>query len=175
MSVFQDTLGDIFNRLPRSVRELHRVDGQGNFEGRATVTAGSSLLAQAVSRIFGFPKTGGDVPVHIHIECCDDCEVWVRDFDGHSFRSEIRSAGRGRIFERLGLFEFEIDLSVRDHRLYWPVSSATFIGLHIPKFVLPISETCEFEREGQFCFDVKLRLPITQEEIVHYQGWLKKC
>ena len=47
-----------------------------------------------------------------------------------------------------------------------------FFGLPLPRWLLPRSQTREYESDGRFHFEVGLYAPITGNLVVHYQGQL---
>jgi len=57
-------------------------------------------------------------------------------------------------------------------RLHYDVVAGRFLGLPLPKALLPRSETAETVVEGVFRFDVCLSLPFFGL-LAHYRGWLK--
>jgi hypothetical protein len=106
-----------------------------------------------------------------------DAELWIRDFGGARFRSEMRLAGpsgSGRITERFGPFRFAIPLAISPSALGFPVERGWFLGVPIPRFLLPTSETVEFEEAGAFRFDVSLSLPFFGK-LVRYSGVLSEA
>jgi hypothetical protein len=74
--------------------------------------------------------------------------------------------------ERFGLLNFELALSVEDGKLHFPVSGGSCLGVPIPNFLLPKSDTFEFiDSQGRACFDVSISLPLAGH-VVTYRGWL---
>lgn len=174
--IFQQALGAEFSALPESIRDLHDCVEFGRWQGRAEVISGTGRLAQLIRRIFGFPPSGTNIPVTVEIRRFHDCEHWVRNFDGRRFRSEIRlSGGPGsrRITERFGAFRFQICLTPTETNLSYPVERGWFLGVPIPRWMLPISDSTESEVRGEFKFDVAISLPGIGR-IVRYVGQLRE-
>jgi hypothetical protein len=126
--------------------------------------------------LIGFPGAGDAIPVVVEMRRAGNAEVWIRDFGGKRFRSEMRLAGApgsGLITERFGPFRFAIPLSTSSSALGFPVEHGWFMGLRLPRFLLPTSETFEFEEAGAFRFDVSLSLPFLGK-LVRYSGTLSE-
>lgn len=70
------------------------------------------------------------------------------------------------------MFAFAIDLEASGDGLAYPVGAGRFLGIPIPRALLPESETREaVDAEGRVTFDVALSAPIIGE-VVRYRGWL---
>ncbi len=172
-SLFRTAFGGSWEQLPKVTRQLHEVQGRVCFEGSAQVERGQGWIARLVALFFGFPQTQENCPVRVTKTRTDKAEVWERDFGGHVMRSRCELApSAGRFRERFGAFLFEMDLKVEDGVVHMPVRRAWCLGVPLPKFLLPLSETREFEQNGTFQFDVALYAP-TGGLMVRYRGSLK--
>lgn len=172
-SLFQSALGDRWHRLPPEVQAIHGVQDVGSFSGRAEVTRGRSLIARVAASMFGFPKAGTDVPVTVTKTRTDTGEIWHRNFDGRGFKSRCTPAPAPfRYYERFGPFNFEQDLPVADGRLHLPVRRGWFLGIPLPRILLPGSQSTEYAVDGRFHFDVALFAPLWGGLIVRYRGSL---
>ncbi len=169
--LFQQALGTRFKSLPESVQELHSQIEYASFSGKAGVTRGQNGLSKLIAAIFGFPKAGTEISVHVEMTCQEDCEVWRRIFDGKAFQSVLTPSRSNHFKERFGLFTFEMHLPVKSGALHMPVQKGWFLGIPMPKALLPKSETREYEADDTFHFDVSLSAPICGL-LVRYQGWL---
>lgn len=176
VSLFQSILGDSFNDLPESLRESHRVYDLRVLSGVATITRGQSLLCRFIAAVFRFPGAGEGVPVTVTKSVTDHGETWIRDFKGQQFRSYLSKVGSNgeaqRVFEKFGLLKFELSLPVQARALHWYVKRGWFLGVPMPGFMLPVSNTREYEKEGKMHFDVELRAPMGLGLLVNYKGWL---
>lgn len=170
-TLFQNVLGDDFTNLPSQVRHLHSIVDFASFAGKATVTRGENWRSKLVATLFGFPNTGAEIPVQVEMTCQETREIWRRAFDGKSFYSILTPSKSGHFNERFGPFRFEMELPVINAALHMPVRRGWFLGIPMPKFLLPTSETQEFEENGLFHFDVSLSAPLCGL-LVRYQGWL---
>lgn len=172
--LFQTLLGERWRQLPASIRRLHSVQDLETFSGHAKVTRGRGGLARLAAWLFGFPRAADRAPVTVTIRQSAAGEVWERDFGGQRFRSHMRPAARaGHLIERFGPFAFEQELPVRDGGLCFDVRRGWFLGVPLPRFLLPRSEAREYEADGQFHFDVGIYAPLGGGLIVRYQGALK--
>lgn len=172
-TLFQSALGDRWSRLPPEVRELHSVQDVESFSGIAEITRGRSLIARLAAWFFGFPKPGENVPLTVTKTRTKSGEIWERNFNGRSFRSYCTPANsRYRYRERFWLFNYEQDLPVENGCMHLPVRRGWFLGIPLPKVLLPRSDSREYSSEGVFHFDVALSAPLGGGLIVRYRGQL---
>ena len=132
------------------------------------------MLAKLVAAAIGFPKAQSRVPVTVTFSPANDQERWTRSFGGKSF-SSVQSYGTGRnrhlLVERFGVASFALALVVDDDRLLLVPRRWSVLGIPMPRFLLPDGQSFETERDGQFCFDVEISLPLIGL-IVAYRGAL---
>lgn len=159
-----------FDALPGAVRATHDHAGPRRFAGRARVERGRGPGA-ILAALFGFPPAATDVAVEVVKTPVEGGEVWERRFGDRRFRSHLWTTPRG-IAERFGPFAFDLGLAVRDGGLDFPVVAGRFLGLPLPRALLPVSQARETEEGGQFRFDVALRAPLGLGLMVRYRGWL---
>jgi hypothetical protein len=172
-SLFEHALGDRWRRLPPAVRRLHAIHDIESFSGLADVERGASLLARLAAWFFRFPKAAQGVPLTITKTRTSKGEVWERDFDGRVFRSYLSPSPRPHHYkERFWAFTYEQELPVADGALHLPVRRGWFLGIPLPSFLLPRSDSREFEQGGRFHFDVGLKAPLGGALIVRYAGSL---
>lgn len=173
MPLFARAIGpEAWERMPPSYRQAHSPNGSHVLVGRAEISRGGGLLSRAVARVFGFPPAGSDIAVTVTMTEKQGGELWVRDFAGRQFRSELTAARPGYVLERFGPFRFELRLPIKDRRMAMVVEKGWSLGIPFPRALLPVSDTVEFEADGRFHFDVRLSAPIVGF-IVRYQGWLE--
>ena len=172
-TLFQSSLGDRWAALPPALHELHSVQDMESFSGLAEVTRGHSIIARIAAWVFSFPPAGRDVPLTVTITRTNKGEIWERNFAGRAFRSYCTpTLVPHRYRERFGLLTFEQDLPVENGRLHFPVRRGWFLGVPVPRFLLPKSDSTEFASDGKFHFDVALRAPLGGVLIVRYRGAL---
>ncbi len=171
-SLFRAALNERWKALPASVRRLHSVQDMESFSGRAEVVRGSGLLARLAAFFFRFPRAGSNVAITVTKLRSDKGETWERDFAGRRFRSYLSASRPYHYKERFWAFDYEQELPVEQATLHLPVRRGWFLGLPIPRALLPRSESREFEIDGRFHFDVGLIAPLGGGLIVRYRGWL---
>ncbi|MBO6893455.1 MAG: DUF4166 domain-containing protein [Roseibium sp.] len=173
--LFNEILGADFERLPSTVKQFHTIGQRHHWSGEAEVRRGGSLIAALVCRVFGFPPTATRIPVTVKIEENGSVETWHRRFGQRIFVSTLTVKGvpgSGVLRERFGAFSFDIELSLKGRELCFPVIRARFLGIPLPGWLLPTSDTRETEEDGHFIFDVALSL-LMVGPLVHYSGWLQ--
>ena len=171
--LFQRALLDRWSELPPEVRRLHTIAGRGRFVGVAKVERGSGFVAALAAWFFGFPRAGDRIPLTLTKYRARAGEVWERNFGGAVFQSYCTPSNRKYHYrERFWLFNFEQELPVEAGAMYLPVRRGWFLGVPIPRPLLPQSDSKEFAADGRFCFDVSLGLPLSGAPIVRYSGWL---
>jgi len=175
LPLFAAALGEQFERLPAALRDLHSVVDLRIWKGTAEVARGRGVLSKLAGAIVGFPPSGRDVPVTVTMHRTAGRETWTRDFGGVKFRSTLSAAGpdgSGRIFERFGLLKFTMALAFENGHLRFPVVAGSCLGIPLPGFLLPLSETSEFViADGRAGFDVSISMPVAGL-IAHYRGTL---
>ncbi len=172
--LFQRALGpEVWATMPPSFRHGHDLWDRHVMTGRGSVERGQGRLAMLVAALFRFPPAAPDVAVTVVMERIGDREIWRRDFGGNRFLSKLSYAGPASLHERFGPFTFELSLPLTEGRMGMQVEKGWFLGIPIPRVMLPISETEEFEAEGRFNFSVRLSAPLAGF-VVHYRGWLKR-
>jgi len=174
--IFEQVLGDAFDALPMPIRELHSGVGVTRYSGRASVARGGGLLARAVGWLARFPDAQSDVPVSVTISQRGTREEWTRDFDGHTFSSEL-SAGSQRLTallcERFGPVKFGMALVADGDRLRYVSRRWTILGIPMPKWLMPNGAMYETVSDGKFVFHVEIKFPIVGH-VVTYAGNLQK-
>jgi saccharopine dehydrogenase-like NADP-dependent oxidoreductase len=175
-TLFQHALGDKWEELPASVGRLHSVQDVEDFFGKATVTRGTSLFARCAAWFFTFPRAGENVPVTITKARTACGEIWERNFGGRKFRSYLSPSPQPFHYrERFFAFTYEQELPVEEEGLFLPVRRGWFLGIPLPKFLLPKSKAREYDAGGVFHFDVGLYAPFDGGLIVRYQGHVERA
>jgi hypothetical protein len=178
MPLYQRILGASWHALPESLRHMHSVRVTATTAGRASVTRGRGWLASLIASLVGFPQAGTDVPVEVRFDIARTMhgyrETWTRRFAKRSFRSE-QFAGKGRfdrlVCERFGPLTLALALVFEDSRLRLVVRGGSFLGIPLPRALVPHCDAHESEHDGRFHFDVAISHRWTGL-IVHYRGWL---
>jgi hypothetical protein len=130
-----------------------------------------------VSRFMRFPPATERTTVRVAMQRGHDgSETWTREFGRHRFRSTLsrRDADPpGCIRERFGPMSFRLALPVDDGGLRMPLERGQWLGIPLPRWLTPRSDTREFvDAQGCFRFDVDISLP-GLGRVVRYEGWLR--
>jgi hypothetical protein len=167
-------LGSAWGKLPTPIRAMHDFTGERIAEGLATVERGKNPLARLAAFIFGFPKAGSEIPVHVKFREEYGGEHWTRTFGGKPF-SSLQKLGKGfethLILESFGPFHVGLANVVDGNRLKVIPRSWRFLGIPLPRVILPSGDTYEHAADGRFNFHVEIGSPMTGL-IVRYKGWL---
>jgi hypothetical protein len=172
--LYYGILGSAFSSLAPRLQDLHGSTATRQWTGFAEVRRGRGPAAAFVAALVGFPKAAPRVPVTVTFSPENRSEHWMRSFDGKCF-SSIQSAGTGRdqhlLVERFGIASFALALVVDGDRLTLVPRRWSLLGIPMPGFLLPKGSSFETERDGQFCFDVEISMPLIGL-IVAYRGTL---
>ncbi|UVK39593.1 DUF4166 domain-containing protein [Mesorhizobium sp. AR10] len=166
-------LGDAWQDLPEEIRAMH--DHARAAQGRASVERGRNILGRLMGWLVGFPKASADVPVRVRFEADRDGETWTRAFGEHSFSSR-QFEGQGRserlLCERFGPLVFAMALVAEERRLALVLRRWSILGLPLPMWLCPRSNSFEAVEDGRFRFHVEISHPLAGM-IVRYRGWLE--
>ncbi len=175
-SLYRRVLEDAWLTLPASVRRIHGDTATTKWQGRARVTRGNNLLAKLVGAIFRFPPASDGVDVTVEFRRRHGRETWIRNFAGRRF-SSVQYQGHGPyeglLCERFGPFTFGLATVVENGRLRLPVRRWSMLGLRLPLWLAPQSNTYEFEADGTFRFHVDISLPLIGL-VVRYEGYFDR-
>jgi len=172
--IYRRILGTAFSALPARLQKLHDSTVARKWTGVADVRRGRGPVAALVAALVGFPGTAQRVPVTVSFSPENGVERWVRSFDGKTF-SSVQSAGIGKdqhlLVERFGIASFSLALVLDGDRLSLVPRRWSLLGIPMPRFLLPTGLSVETERDGQFCFDVEISMPLVGL-VVAYKGSL---
>jgi hypothetical protein len=165
-----------FAALPAAWRRLADIHDVDRFRGEGSVERGIGFPARLVASLFGFPSQTPSVAVSVTKEKTQGGERWTRRFGKKSFVSHLTRKpqdGPGVLRERFGPFSFILKLTAKNGRVEWPVEHWRFLGVPMPRVLMPRSETSEeIDKDGRFRFDVSISLPIVGL-VIRYRGWLE--
>ena len=171
--LFAKALQADWAQLPAPIHALHEFDSRAEFQGFADVERGRHPLARLCLLFLPFPKDGIDTPLKVIKTRNASGETWQRLFRGQSFTTHLRLRQKtGRVTERFGPLRFEIGLRARNGAIRLPVRRGWFLGIPLPRFLLPKSEAREYVAAGEFRFDIALYAPLTIGLLVRYRGFL---
>lgn len=173
--LYRRILGSAFDSLPPRVHALHASSAARQWRGQAEVRRGRNFLARIAAAIVGFPKAAATVPVTVAFTPEGDGERWTRDFGGRAF-SSLQSAGTAHndylLVERFGVASFAMALVVEGDRLYLVPRRWSFLGVPMPRALMPTGTSFETDVDERFQFNVEIRAPLIGL-IVAYKGMLE--
>jgi Domain of unknown function (DUF4166)/Saccharopine dehydrogenase NADP binding domain len=178
-SLYARVLGPAWDDIPVPVRRLHGIGGGLVAEGVATVERGRNLAARLVAAAFRFPEAGTNIPVRVRFTAAtgpdgQPAEIWTRTFGASDF-SSLQWAGSGRsehlVNERFGPFTFGLALVLDGEKLRVIPRRWNFLGISMPRALMPRGDSHERAEDGRFYFHVEIVLPLIGL-IVRYQGHL---
>ena len=168
-------LGTAWQSLPAVLRAVHGAGPKLTVSGQSSITRGRGVLARILAWIMRFPAAGENVPVSVTFERHGYFDKWTRDFGGQVFASTF-SAGSGRfehlLCERFGPLTFGMALVPDVDRLNLVMRRWSFLGLPLPRSLMPSGDSYEYAKDNRFCFDVEIRLPLAGF-VVRYRGYLR--
>jgi len=172
LPLYPRLLGNRFASLPPQVQALHNSSQPRQWSGTATITAGTNAITRSIARLFRFPTRNGTCPVTVHFDPTTTAERWTRQFGPQKLTSQ-QYAGTGRnahlLVERFGPFAVGLALVIDNQKLRMIPRRWTFLGLPLPRPLLPGGDTFETDENGGFCFHVEICLPLLGR-LVKYQG-----
>lgn len=172
-NLFDLAMSREFERLPEPIRTIHDRGRCFSASGRCDVDHGANRVARLIGALFRLPRAGRDLPLIVKFIARGKAETWERNFGGHIMRSYLRPDRMPRqIVERFGPVAFAIRLRWGGARLHYEMMGGRFLGISLPRALLPRSEAFERAENGEFRFDVRLSLPLVGL-LAHYHGWLK--
>ena len=173
--LYRKILGQAFSSLPPRLQELHGSSAMRQWTGQAKIRRGTGISARIIGTVFGFPKAASEASVTVTFSPEKGVERWTRTFDGRTFTS-VQMCGTGRsqylLVERFGLVSCALALVVDGGRLFFIPRRWSFLGIPMPKFLLPAGSSFEAEKQGQFRFEIEISSPLVGL-IVAYEGMLK--
>ena len=165
-------LGPVWEQLPAQIRDLHDTRRSSLASGRASVERGRGLLARAVAAIVRFPPAAADVAVQVRFDDDGGIETWTRSFGPAGFATrQFAGASPGLMCERFGPIVFVMELALAQGRLQLIIRRWRALGLPMPMWLAPRSNSYEAVEDGRFRFHVDISHPFTGP-IVRYDGWL---
>lgn len=172
--LYERVMGAAYASLPKAVREMHDVHGDGGASGEAEVERGRNIAARLIGWVMRFPPAGKHA-LHVAFTECDSGEIWTREFGRYEFSSrfsqETSRVEAGRLTERFGPLRFRFDLPADATGLTMEMRGWSVFGVSLPLALAPRSRAREWEEGGYFRFDVPVSLPFIGL-IVHYSGRL---
>lgn len=171
LSLFKQVLGTSFTQLPAVTQKLHRGCPAIVASGSATVQPADTIFGRAVAWMFGLPAAAGKLPLRVVIENRNGQEFWTRRFGDHRMRSVMR-AHNGLLEESFGPISIAMQLVATKKGLDMRPVSGRFVGISLPRALLPSVVAKETSVDGRHVFEVDIGLP-TIGRLVAYHGSLE--
>lgn len=171
LPLYRRLLGPAFDMLPARVRELHDLDGIAEWEGRAKVERGRSLVARIAATLSQLPPDADDCPLRVTFAPVADQEIWSRQF-GKALFCSVQYERDGLLRERVAISTFVFTPVVSADGLALRLDAFRLLGVPMPRMLHPAVRTLESEREGRYQFEVEAHLPLFGL-LVRYSGWLE--
>lgn len=174
-TLFQQVLGDDFERLMQPVQDLHQVRGTALYVGCVSVSHARHVVARLLARATRLPPAMRDAPIRVDFTADAACETWARSFAGHVMRSRLHVRG-GALREWLGPVRFTFALRVdADGAVLWRVARVHVLGL-VP---LPArwfdAVRCREAADGdRYTYEIDAAMPLIGR-LVRYEGWLQRA
>jgi hypothetical protein len=172
--LYQQILGTAFEDMPAPIKRLHRVTHVHQWTGTARVTGASNPLAALIARLFGFPTQSHTSDAEVTISRDAKGELWQRKFGACRFESH-QTVGKGRnanlLVERFGPIRVAMALEITQSGLRLIPRRWSFLGLALPKSLIPQGDYFEHAEDGNFNFNVEIEAPLIGR-IVTYKGGL---
>lgn len=171
-NVLQNHMGENFGQLASLLQEAHT--GSKRLEGMVEVKRGG-LLANIICTVFRFPRAASQAHLVVECEHTADAMHWKRHFDG--FVMESHFAGKGEyLIEYLGPLALAFKAEEQHGELHYRFIKTHMWGLPLPDFLSPQVLACEKEVNGQYCFNVEVRMFLVGM-VIAYGGVLlvKQC
>ena len=175
-SIYEEILGEAYGRLDKPLQDFHRESVSFSMQGKADITNGKGPLAWLVRSVFGFPAAHQGCRLKVNIGITQKGEGWERHFNGkrmYSFQELGRGRDAGLIVERFGAVSVGLAVVENAGHLELIPRSWKFLGLPMPKFLLPSGRIFEHGTNGQLNFNVEIALPLVGQ-VVTYKGWLMR-
>ncbi len=169
--MYAQVLGPSYAALDGKVRELHDLGGRSVWTGEADVERGTSWIARLGALVAGLPPTGAAQHLNVTFTTENGGETWRREFGNTVFLSH-QQPGDGVVLERAGPVLLTLSPQVLNGSLVLGLSRMHVLAIPVPRFLLPIVATREYENTGRYHFEVEARLPWFGR-IIRYAGWLE--
>lgn len=172
--LFQQTLGRLFQRLPKAVKAQHGALDILLSHGRCDIERGRAWTARLVGFLFKFPPAGRDLPTLVTVIAGRGREIWHRDFGGEGIFTVLeptRKNGAPVIVERFGLVSFDLAIGEAEDGISLTVVGMRALGLTVPHWLWPRLKAVERAEAQRFHFDIDIELS-WGAKLIHYRGWV---
>ncbi|MDH1261969.1 DUF4166 domain-containing protein [Pseudomonas sp. GD03944] len=174
--VVKSWFGEQFNNLHPLLQELHVGGGQLSGDVRISFGTGmAGLIGRRLAKKMRFPGPGTH-QLRITISHDIDGLFWKRSFNNQTpVTSLFKAVGNiesGYWLESTGPLEMKLTVDVVDGGWYWRCLSVRFLGMPVPKWLMPHTDAYKTIADDLYRFHVEFSLPIIGP-LVSYEGLLE--
>jgi hypothetical protein len=168
--------GAHFEQLHPLLQRLHCHGG--TLAGEVTIRAGMGIAAwfgRRLARSLGIPAGQERCGFEVEIGHAGNTLLWQRRFEsGARMLSVFEPVGTwpdGYWVERTGPFALRLTVDVIDQGWHWRVLGASYRGVPIPRWALPVSRAWKRIEDGRYRFKVEFAMPMLGT-VLAYGGML---
>ncbi|MBI3822271.1 MAG: DUF4166 domain-containing protein [Planctomycetes bacterium] len=173
VGLYAQVLGDRWHELAEIVRRLHTPGTVVRAAGIFSVRRGNRL-ARVIASIMGLPAECDAVDVQLTVTPTGTREEWRRLFGAKPFVS-LQWLDAGKLFERIGLSETQLEFDVVDGGLHYRTGRTAlrlgFIRLPLPRFLAPRVIAWEKPDGDKLSVHIEVHLPMLGH-LITYEGTL---
>jgi len=168
--------GDKFSHLHPLLQKLH-IDG-GKLAGDVQIQYGKGLagfIGARLAKKMNLPNEGTHKLI-VSISHDNDGLHWDRCFDDQALvKSLFKPVGyieQGYWIETTGPLSMKLTVDINNGGWYWRCLKVNFLGLPIPRWLIPKTNAYKIIENGKYRFHVEFLFPIIGS-LVSYQGLLR--
>ncbi|MGC3984420.1 MAG: DUF4166 domain-containing protein [Pseudorhodoferax sp.] len=135
-SMYEQVLGEAFDRLPAAVQRFHRLRGDWTLAGQAQTQAPASVPARLLAWALGTPRSATSGTIRFELSAEPRVETWTRHFPAQTMRSTLRLAG-AELHEVLGASRLRFQLLASPTGLEMRLIGLHFMGIPCPRWLMP--------------------------------------
>lgn len=169
-SMYEQAMGESFDRLPRAVQRFHKLAGLQELHGWVDTDAPSTLAARLLALCLGTPLRATSGPIRFELRAAPEAETWTRHFPSQKMTSRMRLDAR-RVVEQLGVARLTFELCEAEGRLEMRLMGLHFMGVPCPRWLLPEVIAEETGQNDRLHFRVQASLPVIGI-VTSYRGHL---
>ncbi|MBU2150702.1 MAG: DUF4166 domain-containing protein [Alphaproteobacteria bacterium] len=159
--LFRRVLGDRFEGLPPTVREIHGSDRRVLLKGRGRARGAGNPLARVARAFLGLPNPGAYPRIAVTVAPDATGEAWTRAFGAGAFNSHLRPGREiGQFEERFGPLRFTFEADSTPNGFRWRFVECRAGPLVLPRFLAPSIRARAFEAGGTYRFSVAVAHPM---------------
>ena len=168
MTLYEQILGDEFEKLSPLVQKMHRYKKQNVLKGSVNIQRGKSLVAKFLNPLMQLPKENKDVLLMLELIQEGKFEKWRRTFGKDIFTSS-QYQEEALMVEKMGLVKMYFEVYEEHASLCTVLKKTTCLGITVPeRLSVQISSTVK-EENGALRFYVQVSTT-SGTLIINYHG-----